>query len=219
MKTTIPMSKKLQEKIQNEGIEKDVFSHIQKLNTFETLFYWIIDTKFRTSVNLKSWLKEQDGNAQLAKIVEDNGWKNIKNKDNRVLAILKFFQNGKYLTYTGDLKQYERTDYWATVKETLATQKGDCDDGAILVYHACRLAGIDDTRLYLVAGDVIGGGHCYLVYVADDGVEYPIDWCYWADKSLTMLVPYFNREDYYYGEKEWFRVNCSGLYRQKEMKI
>ena len=72
-----------------------------------------------------------------------------------------------------------------------------------------------DYQVYVVAGDVVGGGHCYVTYLSDNGIEYPVDWCYWFSESIRFKIPYSSREEYYYGEKEWFRFNSSGSYKLK----
>lgn len=86
-----------------------------------------------------------------------------------------------------------------------------CEDGAIMLYALMRKNGFSDDQLFITAGDVKGGGHCYLVYVSkEDAVHYVLDWCYWPGDSLR--VKYGENPNYFYGEKEWFRFNCSGSY-------
>jgi hypothetical protein len=59
-------------------------------------------------------------------------------------------------------------------------------------------------------------GHCYCVYTSEeDALEYPIDWCYWYDKSKKMNLAYIANEDYFFSMKEWFSFNRSGIYKQK----
>jgi hypothetical protein len=210
----IPFSKKLQELIKKLGAQQQVYDEMRKLNLFETWISYIIDSKFARGVELQQWCISQADNINLLKIVNDEGWLDIEDEDKRVLTILKYWQNGKNLKYVGDKENYGTNEYWATISQILEKRSDDCDGFANIIYHSCKLAGITDNRLYIVAGNVDSGGHCYIVYVGNDGVEYPIDGCYWTSISLMMLIPYTDRTEYFYGQKEWFRFNTEGCYKR-----
>lgn len=189
-----------------------VFHYITKLNRAEIAFRYVTNSKLRKAINLVPWLASQlkdktlDYEATLLKGKEDA----------KVKTALSKFRNGGYLTYIPDDEQYKMTEYWATAVETYTSRKGDCDDGAVLLYVVLRKAGVPMDRLYVVAGDVVGGGHCYVVYIAENGLEYAIDWCYWPLESLAMSKPYRANPNYFNGEKEWVRFNEEGNYNVKK---
>lgn len=76
-------------------------------------------------------------------------------------------------------------EYWASVQETLLNKRGDCEDGAILLFCLARAAGISPEQIFIAAGDVKGGGHCWVKYTSTRFplVSYFIDWCYWIDST------------------------------------
>lgn len=122
------------------------------------------------------------------------------------------------ISYIEDLGHTHMRDFEVAGTHTFIFKNGlishQCEDGALLIYALANMYGIPDYQLYVVAGDVIGGGHCYVVYVSeDDALEYPIDWCYWYSKSYYMIQPYKERYEYYDGNQEWFRLNFSGAYK------
>ena len=123
------------------------------------------------------------------------------------------------ISYIEKLDKTEMYDLTVADTHTVVMENGiithQCEDGAILIYILAHLCGIPDYRIQLVAGNVVGGGHCYCVFTDTNGIEYPIDWCYWYKKSVAMKIPYSMRYEYYSGQKEWFRTSISGSYINK----
>jgi len=192
-------------------LNKDVFLYLNKVSFVKSLIYYMINSKSRTQINLLQWLKK---NLSLSpSLLEDIAY--IKTYDTnkaKIRAILKYVHNN--LRYVSDNIVWKVSEYWQTPSETESLKTGDCEDGALLIYAIAVECGIPDYQLYIVAGEVQGGGHCYCVYVSEeDGLEYPIDWCYWYNKSYSMKDNYFERIEYYDGTKEWFRFNKSGTYK------
>jgi hypothetical protein len=217
---SIKFSKKLSDKIIKEGMQKEVFTHINKINLVSTIIKYVIDSRFRKGYNLRIWIVSQMNNPRLKKIVEQQGWTKLKNDDDKIKAILKYWKNGGKggLVYKNDLTVYEAQEYWATVDEILDKKTDDCDGFSNIIYHSALLAGIPDYRLFKVAGSVVGGGHAYCVYRANNGLEYPIDGCYWTNISIRMTIPYSMRKEYFNGESEWFRFNSDGMYVRRSRK-
>lgn len=116
--------------------------------------------------------------------------------DGRALAILKEVKS--IIRYVGDTESWGTPEYWQNYKETLDKRTGDCEDGAILMYIMCRIANIPSNRLFLHAGNVRGGGHCWLGYRPsfNPTVFVHLDWCYWyswaAIRSREQFVYYKN---------------------------
>jgi predicted transglutaminase-like cysteine proteinase len=90
----------------------------------------------------------------------------------------------KRVRFTDDIRQYGRTDYWATANETLNHGRGDCEDFAIAKLQMLRRAGIADKDLYLVVvKDLVRrADHAILVaraaghmYVLDNGTDELLD--------------------------------------------
>ena len=202
------LSKGLILKLLKEGklgtVLKYMFESIRrKLN-----YSYQINKAKRVSVVLHNWLKYQVNSDTLKEKAKELKGKSYKQT---VLNILKFV-NG-HVEYIGDVESKKMVEHWSRAIDTYKDKIGDCEDGAILMYILGNLCGIPDHRFHIAAGNVVGGGHCYCIFVDDDGLEYPIDWCYWYSKSKTMKVPYHMRYEYYQGQKEWFRTSISGTYK------
>lgn len=145
-----------------------------------TSVWYMLDSKTRESKKVTAFLEEQltTWKPLLQEIIDDNNWSTM-NDDAKVIAILKWVQ--KNIKYVSDRVQYKTVEHWAGVNETLATKKGDCEDGAILIFCLARLAGVSEEKIFIAAGDVDGGGHCWVKYISENYVyvSFYLDWCYW----------------------------------------
>ena len=176
---------------------------------------YMMNWKTREKIEVSKWLADQieEHKDMLYQILIDNDLIRRTN-DATAIHILRWVHNK--IRYQYDKTQYRTTEYWATVDETLSSGKGDCEDGATLVYCLCRVAGIPKERIFLCAGDVEGGGHAWVRYLPEMyavAVVY-LDWCYWYDSNTIM-----KRKSYwdYYGNIElpsnskyksiWFMAN------------
>jgi len=170
-------SNKLIEKERKEGI--DVYD-LQKQSLLSQIFNWVISTKTFKAVFLTKWLSDQVNNASKDLLDIAEKIPQGKNDDETSMNILRYVtKNLKYIK--DELGAYKSLEYWQTAEETIKIWEGDCEDGSILIYVLCRLKGISENKLYLVAGDVKGGGHAFCVYKP---INYPynyavLDWCYW----------------------------------------
>ena len=164
--------------------------------------------------SVKHFLQTQVYRAQ--ELVETGKLPKFKGtRDRRMLDILHWVH--AYLTYEIDKKRFGVAEKWQTVNETLNFKRGDCEDGAILIYSLARANGISPGQLKLVAGSVTGGGHCWVEYFPDEfyvnsddifdkNKWYTLDWCYWYDgrefsKRLSKdktkyLRPWFEVTDF-----------------------
>jgi len=161
----------------------------------ESIWY-IFDSKYRESRNVSKFLKSQLDNSTLKQIVKDNNWE-TKSNDRKIIAILKWVHDN--IKYVSDRIQYKRTEYWANPVETIINGKGDCEDGAILIYCLARIAGIPIEQIKLVAGNVKSGnktsGHAWIRYQSDYALNacHMIDWCYWyTPKYIQYRTAYFD---------------------------
>ena len=167
-----------------EKYGKTVFSHVDT-SFLPAWVNYIINSKYRKSVKLVTWLKKQVDNPSnpLKAIVAEIPTR--VNPDEQIIEILKYVNNK--LSYYGDTEIWDMAEHWNTVDETIEIWKGDCEDGGILIYVLARLKGIPVNQIYICAGNVQGGGHAWVGYKPKN---YPlnfsfIDWCYWYN-SNTM---------------------------------
>lgn len=167
---------------------KKLFGHllpVRDLTWIETVFRWMIDSKYRTLKRLDKFLAEplQSPQEPLIDYSLKNLW-NGKNEREIVINVLKYV-HGR-VNYVPDIDQYKRLEYWANPYETWLSQEGDCDDINSLIYHLCRLCGIPQNLLWNCIGVVnVNGqmvGHYWLVYLDTDYQDlYVIDATYEPD--------------------------------------
>ena len=104
------------------------------------------------------------------------------------------------IPYLGDPKEY-----WQYADETVYRRLGDCEDGAILMYNIMITSGVPAWRIRLNAGNVQGGGHCYLTYLREsDNTWYVLDWCYWYKDSVNFKKKWTDAKKYF---GVWFSWN------------
>lgn len=75
----------------------------------------------------------------------ETGSASVRDRLNAVNAAV----NGA-IRYSSDKDTYGQEDHWATPSETLAMQKGDCEDFAILKMAALRAEGFDPSQMSIV---------------------------------------------------------------------
>lgn len=196
----------------------EVQEYVRKKSLFETIVSYVIDWRFRNKKrNLVKWLNEVIDDELLIKV----GWiaeqfKKYKTNDEKIIRILRWAN--KNLNYIGDDKKWNVDEYWQSPQETIELYTGDCEDGAILIYALAHLAGIPDNQLRIVAGSVVDGGHCYVVYLSDsNAMEYAIDWCYYYnDRYIKDGRPFYvTLSKYFNGTKEWFSFNRKKAYNSR----
>ena len=199
----------------------ELYAHIQKKH-FSSLVRYVIDSRYRTSVKLTPWIKgmvENPGN-------EVTNFLNVipkgRNQEETVMNTFKAVTG--HVRYTGDHKQWKRSEYWQTAAETIKLAKGDCEDGAIAIYVLCRLQGVPANRLLLMAGSVHDpftnkiAGHCWVGYRPDN---YPLnwvflDWCYYYTPDSPLIRSKFyvfgKKITEYKGDYEGIKVEKSNYY-------
>jgi len=149
----------------------------------------------------------------------------------RAHAVQKFVV--KFLTYKYDDESQNCPEFWQFPFETLHTEIGDCEDGAILMSSLCMAAGIPEWRTKVAAGYVQNsptapqGGHGYSIYLADRKdsqrkMEWVIlDWCYYEDsrvapESKPLAKDGGVRKAY---KDTWFTFNNEFSWNQTSLKI
>ncbi len=128
--------------------------------------------------------------------------------DQNILKILTWVHRN--IVYEVDKKRFNTVEKWQTVEETLAYGKGDCEDGAILIYCLARVHNISSYAIRLTCGDVKSGnkteGHCWVTYYPDEFLAIEpctIDWCYWYNSKPFKGRTKYDRKLYI---SEWFSI-------------
>jgi hypothetical protein len=123
------------------------------------------------------------------------------------------------IKYISDIAEYKSEEYWAYAYQTLFHKKGDCEDGAILLYNILLKSGVPYWKLRLSAGFVINPannkkeGHCYLTYYCETSDKWVVlDWCWFPNKlEITDRKDY--KEEITYSAV-WFSWNQKYCYSQ-----
>jgi len=144
-----------------------------KLNFFKTIYFYMINSKFRIYKRLDYFLKDQLVNPPKELIDIAQGLIG-KDHDETIINILKYVDN--LLIYEHDVGEE-----WSTAVEILERKIDDCDGHNSLIFVLARLAGIPYWLIYSVIGDAGNGGHYYLLYwstrynklVSIDATFYP----------------------------------------------
>lgn len=169
-------------KFNKRMLKPEVWDYVKDSYPKHLITYWV-DKNYRKAVNLVEWLKNQ-------KIIVDN-IPSFDSYDKQVIACLEYVRSS--VKYKSDQDVWSVPELWQEGQLTLDLKTGDCEDGAILLYLLCRSKGVPANRLMIFAGDVNGGGHCWLGYRPE---EYPLnwvflDWCYWYNPNSVTNRPMY----------------------------
>jgi len=193
---------------------KSAYAYFDGRNTIKRAISYIIDHKYRKSVSVVPWLREQFYSAspelkeQVKKIVN-----HIKADDFDKRALTLYHWVAKNITYTSDHKKWGYAEKWEDVNNVFETRKGDCESGALLLYVMCRLAGIPEYKLFIIAGSVQGGGHAWVAYRPQPHWMVFLDWCYWPDlRPMSKRGAFFIIDNQIHGSDSryyytWFVFN------------
>ena len=91
--------------------------------------------------------------------------KNVENldEDEKLYEINRFFNE---VPFIDDIKHWNKSDYWATPVEFLATNGGDCEDFTIAKYFSLRALGVpaEKMRFMYVKALRLNQAHMVLAY-------------------------------------------------------
>ncbi|MBN7820229.1 transglutaminase-like cysteine peptidase [Bowmanella sp. Y57] len=123
-------------------------------------------------------------------------WQNLieEQQQNGVIAQLNatnYFANRR-IRYATDMEHWQQNDYWATPIESLVSQRGDCEDYAILKYATLRALGVpeDKLRLMYVRASSVNEPHMVLIYF-----ETPQSLPLVLDNLTDKILPADQRKD------------------------
>lgn len=96
------------------------------------------------------------------------------NRQTKLSTVNDFFNQ---ITYAPDQKNYDASDYWATLFEFLQKDAGDCEDYAIAKYITLRRLGFQarDLRIVVVKDTDTGIDHAILAYFPFDANAVILD--------------------------------------------
>ena len=124
------------------------------------------------------------------------------NNDEKAYNALKKVHDD--MVYMSDTSMFKQPEEWLFAYETLALGNGDCEDGAIFMANIMLKSGIPYWRVRLNAGDVNGGGHCWVTYLRESDDKWVIlDWCYFYEDAIKGLL-WKDAENYF---DIWFSFN------------
>jgi hypothetical protein len=164
------------------------------------------NSNIKTPVDVRIFFQYNDFNIEsiVNSTYVDIGKLNEGTFDERALKCLKWVR--KNFKYVSDKEVVNMQEFWMFPFESLYYKKGDCDDGAILLANLMMAAKVPYWRVRLNAGDVKGGGHCYVTYCRETDNQFVcLDWCYWyEDAPVASRVLHKDQRDYY---SIWFSWN------------
>lgn len=126
---------------------------VQEHFPFDDNFYGKLRQRYgeRAERPVKAWqslIEEQQQNDIMAQLNASN-----------------YFANRR-IRYATDKEHWQQNDYWATPIESLVSQRGDCEDYAILKYATLRALGVPEEKLRLmyVRASTVNEPHMVLIY-------------------------------------------------------
>ena len=198
-------SKKLLKKLMNIQ-----FKYVHT-NWLQTMYYYMIDSKFRTKKRLDKFLKDQFKNPcpeviKLARSLRG------QDTDTTMINILKWVK--KNIKYSSDKKNFGKIEYWANGDLTYSLGSDDCDGMNGLIYYMARLAGVGSQCLYCAIGDVVGGGHFWVLYYSTTHNKLvTIDSTYYYNSKQIKIRQPFKLGNKY--KKIWYIFNENNVFKPK----
>jgi len=143
--------------------------------------------------------------------------------DDTMLRVQRFVV--KNIKYVGDDANQGVPEYWQFPFETIQTQIGDCEDGAILIASLALNAGVPQFRVRVSAGMVQAaptapeGGHGYCTYLRESDENWTvIDWCYFENSVIEVCDKPIISSDKRY-KQVWFSFNHKFAYANKTFEL
>lgn len=146
--------------------------------------------KDRVTIDVKNFIADDD---EMLKQVVNRYRLQKSNPDDTALAVQQWVV--KFLTYKYDNESSNVPEFWQFPFETLHSEIGDCEDGAILISSLLINAGVPNWRVKVSAGYVQSaptapqGGHAYCLYLANDGDWRILDWCIVDNRRTLIQTP------------------------------
>ena len=176
----------------------------------------------RIAVDVKKFISTDD---EIMKQIVSRYRLQKRDPDDTALTIQKWIV--RFMTYKYDEVTSNVPEFWQFPFETIQSEDGDCEDGAILMTTLMTHAGIPNWRVKVAAGFVQAsptapqGGHAYTLYLANDGEWRILDWCYLEDSHIRVqdkpLAKNGGQRNAY--KEIWFTFNDQHSWNQKSLCI
>ena len=142
-------------------IIKALFRGIQIKSFVQTIYYYVIDSKYRDSKRLDKFLADQliNPDPRLVNLAKSLRKSNI---DDTMLNILKWVRVN--IRYVDDKSNYGKEEFWADAIITYEKLRDDCDGKNALIWVLGRLNGVSSDVLYSVIGETTISGHYWVNY-------------------------------------------------------
>ncbi|MFX1411506.1 MAG: DUF4332 domain-containing protein, partial [Promethearchaeota archaeon] len=189
--------------------------------------------KKEIDVDVKAFLKKDD--AILWHVITQIGLRR-ENSNETAFAIQNFVCN--FLKYKYDDLTSDCPEFWQFPFESIQSEIGDCEDGAILIASLLINAGIPSWRVKVCAAQVMAdpvvapsdselGGHAYCIYLADRTdsdrkLEWVVlDWCYLQDPEIPIEEKPLARDGGQEGayKEIWFTFNDEFSWSQSAFEV
>lgn len=174
----------------------------------------------RIGLDVKNFITTND---ELLKDIVSKYRLEKRDTDDTAWAVQKWVV--RFLTYKYDDDINKTPEFWQFPFETLQSEHGDCEDGAILITSLMIQAGVPAWRAKVAAGNVQSsptapqGGHAYSIYLANDGEWRILDWCYYEDSRIKVqdkpLAKNGGQRNAY--KDTWFTFNNEHSWNQKNL--
>jgi len=189
--------------------------------------------KKQIDADVKSFIKDDD--TILWHVITQLGLR--KESPNATAQAIQIFVTS-FLTYKYDDLSSDCPEFWQFPFESIQSEIGDCEDGAILIASLLINAGIPSWRVKVCAAQVFAdpvyapsddelGGHAYCIYLADRPdserkLEWVIlDWVYLPDPDVPIGEKPLARDGGQEGayREIWFTFNDKYSWAQSSMEV
>jgi hypothetical protein len=189
--------------------------------------------KKQIDADVKSFIKDND--AILWHVITQLGLR--KNTANETAQTIQVFVTS-FLKYKYDDLSSDCPEFWQFPFESIQSEIGDCEDGAILIASLLINAGIPSWRVKVCAAQVFAdplvapsdtdlGGHAYCIYLADRldsqrKLEWVIlDWTYLPDPDIPIVEKPLARDGGQEGAYKdiWFTFNDKYSWAQNSIEV
>ena len=202
------MSKKFEERYLEQVLFKEV-----KLNWFNTIFYYMWDSKYKLTKKLNDIIQRDlmENLEELFDVVDENQL-NQGIYETRIINILKWVHRN--FDYKSDQELFSRREYWSPLREILYLRSGDCDDLNRLIHCLGLCAGIPSELLYSAIGETIIEPHYWLIFYSPKYKDkYAIDATMYPSYKSISIRDKFTLGPVY--TKIWFVFNEFGIWKYR----
>ena len=114
------------------------------------------------------------------------------------------------ISYIEEIEECQTYDWEVQDTHNFVFKNGiishNCEDGSVLLASIMIKNGIKPWKIRVTAGNVVGGGHCFVVYYCEEAKKWVLlDWCYDPNRKPMKDRPDYKDENRYLDI--WFSFN------------